>query len=81
MVKIKRTKKKKRRSTKHTGTTLKIWGELMCSGRVSNPCSTSDARRVNLVTDPVISHERGYDREVFTTNVKMILKTFYVSRF
>ena len=39
----------------------------MCSGRVSSSCSTSDTRRVNLVTNPVISHERGKDREVFTT--------------
>ena len=31
-------------------------------------CSTSDNRRVNLATNPVISHERGKDREVFTTN-------------
>jgi hypothetical protein len=28
------------------------------------PC---DTRRVNLVTNPVISHERGKDLEVFTT--------------
>ena len=40
----------------------------MCSGRVSSSCSTSDTRRVNLVTNPVISHERGKDREVFTTS-------------
>jgi hypothetical protein len=26
----------------------------MCSGRVSSSCSTSDIRRVNLVTNPVI---------------------------
>jgi hypothetical protein len=31
-------------------------------------CSTSDIRRVNLVTHPVISHEQGKDREVFTTS-------------
>ena len=40
----------------------------MCSERVSSSCSTSDTRRVNLVTNPVISHERGKDREVFTTS-------------
>jgi hypothetical protein len=40
----------------------------MCSGMVSSSCSTSDTRRVNLVTNPVISHERGKDREVFTTS-------------
>jgi hypothetical protein len=28
--------------------------------------TASDTRRVNLVTNPVISHERGKDREVFT---------------
>jgi hypothetical protein len=43
-------------------------GELMSSGRVSNSCSTSGTRRVNLVTNPVISHEWGKGREVFTTN-------------
>jgi hypothetical protein len=42
--------------------------ELRCSGRVSSSCSTSDTSRVNLVTNPVISHERGNDRELFTTN-------------
>jgi hypothetical protein len=30
--------------------------------------STSDTRRVNLVTNPVISHEREKDREVFATS-------------
>jgi hypothetical protein len=39
-----------------------------CPGRVSSSCSTSDTRRVNLVTYPVISHERGKDREVLTTS-------------
>ena len=38
----------------------------MSSGRVSSSCSTSDTRRVNLDTNPVISHERGKDRELFT---------------
>jgi hypothetical protein len=28
----------------------------------------SDTRRVNLVTNPVISHKRGKDREVLTTS-------------
>ena len=50
--------KDKQRSTKHTHKTkdrvtqtpLKTWGELMCSGRVSSFCSTSDTLRVNLVT-------------------------------
>jgi len=43
-------------------------GELRCSGRVSSSCSTSNTRRVNLVTHPVIRHERGKDREVLTTS-------------
>jgi len=38
---------------------LKTGGELRCSGRVSSSCSVSDTRRINLVTNPVISHERG----------------------
>jgi hypothetical protein len=61
--------KDKQRSTKHTyktkdrvtRTPQKISGELMCSRRVSSSCSTKDNRRVNLVTNPVISHERGKD--------------------
>jgi hypothetical protein len=65
----------KQRSTKHTyktkdrvtRTSLKIGGELRCSGRVCSSCSTSDARRLNIVTNPVISHERGKDREIFTS--------------
>jgi hypothetical protein len=35
---------------------------------VSSSCSISDTHRVNLVTNPVISHERGRDWEVFTTS-------------
>jgi hypothetical protein len=54
--------KEKQRSTKHTHKTkdrvirtpLKIGGELRCSGRVNSSCSTSDTRRVNLFTNPVI---------------------------
>ena len=40
-----------------TRTQLKTGGELRCSGRVRSSCSTSDTRRVNLVTKPVISRE------------------------
>jgi hypothetical protein len=62
------------RSTKHTHRTkdwvtrspLKTEGELRCSGKVGSSCSTSDTRRVNLVTNLVINHEWGKDREVFT---------------
>ena len=71
-----KVQKDKQRSTKHTyktkdrvtRTPLKTGGELRSSGRVSSSCSTSDTRRVNQVTNPVISHERGKDREVFTTS-------------
>ena len=40
----------------------------MCSGRVGSSFSISGTRRVNLVTDPMISHELGNDREVLTTS-------------
>jgi hypothetical protein len=46
---------------------------LRCSGRVSSSCSTSDTRRVNLITNPVISHERGKDREAFTFLVRVLV--------
>jgi hypothetical protein len=41
-----------------------------CFGRVSSSCSTGITHRVTLVTNPVIlvSHERGKDRTVITTN-------------
>jgi hypothetical protein len=68
--------KDKQRSTKHTHkakdqvtrTPLKIGDELRCSRRVRSSCSTSGTYRVNLVTNPVISHECGKDREVFMTS-------------
>ena len=55
--------KDKQRSAKHTyktkdrvtRTPLKSGVELGCSGRVSSSCSTSDTRRVNLVTNLVIT--------------------------
>ena len=56
---------------------LKTGGELRSSGRVSSSCSISDTRRVNLVTNPVISHEREKDREVFTTNGTYPWSTWY----
>ena len=69
-------KKNKQRSTKDTHKTkgqvprisLKAGCALRCFGRVSSSCSTSNTRRVNLVTNPVISHERRKDREVLTTS-------------
>ena len=56
-----KVQKDKQRSTKHIHKTkdrvtrkpLKIRGELRCSARVRSSCT----RRVNLVTNPVISHE------------------------
>ena len=51
-----------------TWTPLKTRGELTCSERVSSSCSTSDTRRGNLVTNPVISHEWGKDQEVLRTS-------------
>ena len=49
----------KQRSTKHTHKTKDrvARGELMCSGRVSSSCSANGTRRVNIVTNAVISHE------------------------
>ena len=66
--------KDKQRSTKHTyktkdrvtRTPLKTGGELRCWGRIGSSCSTSDTRRVNLVTNPVISHAWGKGHLVFT---------------
>jgi hypothetical protein len=60
----KNRQKDKQRSTKHiqkikarvTRTPLKTGCELRCSGRVSSSCSTSGTHRINLVTNPVISH-------------------------
>ena len=51
-----------------TRTPLKTGIEVVCSGRVSSSCFTSDTRHVNLVTKPVISHEWGKDRKVLTTS-------------
>ena len=71
-----KVQKDKQRSTKQTykikdrvtRTALKTGGELRFSGRVSSSCSTSCTSRVNLVTNPVTSHEWGKDPEVPTTN-------------
>jgi hypothetical protein len=73
-----RVQKDKQRSTKHTYKTKdrvtrtppKTRGELRCSRRVSSSCFTSGTRRVNLVTNPVISREWGKDREVFYNTMK-----------
>ena len=71
-----KVQKDKQRSIKHTYKTkdrvtrspLKPGGELRCFGRVGSSCSTSGTSHVNLLTNPVISHEWGKDREVFTTS-------------
>ena len=68
-----KVQKDKQRSTKHayktedlvTRTPLKTGSDLRCSGKVSSSCSTSGTRRVNLVTNLVISHELGKDQETF----------------
>ena len=65
----------KQRSTKYTHkakdrvtrTPLNTGGELRCTGRVGSSCPTSGTRRVNLVTNPVINHESGKNREVLTS--------------
>ena len=74
-----KVQKDKQRSTKHTHktkdrvtrTSLKPGGERRCSGRVSSSCSTNGTRRIDLVTNPVISHEWGKDREVCISTDKL----------
>ena len=71
-----KVQKYKQQSAKHTDKTkdrvtrtpLKTGGELRWFERVSSSCSTSGTCRVNQVTNPVISHKWGNDREVFTTS-------------
>jgi hypothetical protein len=50
-------------------TPLRTGGEPKCCGRVNSSCSTSSIHHVNLVINPVISHEWRKDWEVFTTSV------------
>ena len=65
-VQKKKVQRNKQRSTKHTHKTkdrvtrtpLKTGGELRCSGRVGNSCSTSGTRRVILVTNQLNSHKQ-----------------------
>jgi len=69
VIKIRKSKKKRQQHGQTTiydahktkyrviRTPLKTGCELRCSGRVGSSSSTSDTRRVNLVTNPVISHE------------------------
>jgi hypothetical protein len=75
-----KVQKDKQRSTKHTYKTkdrvaltpLKTGGELRCSGRVSSTCSTTGTRRVNLVTNPVIS------LKIVNTNYPIKIKHFHM---
>ena len=67
--KKKKVQKDKQRSTKHTHKTKdRVTRTPLKSRRVSSSCSASGTRRVNLVTNPVISHELGKDQEVLTTS-------------
>jgi hypothetical protein len=67
-----KVQKNKQRSAKYTHTTKDqvTWTPQkpgVNSGapvRVSSSCSTSDTGRVNLVTNPVISHEWGKDQDL-----------------
>jgi len=76
-----KVQKDKQRSTKHTyktkdrvtRTPLKPGGELRCSRRVSSSCSTNDTHCVNLVTNPVISHERGTGSVYDKWNISMVI--------
>ena len=48
--------------------TTKTHGQLRCYEMVSSFCSTSGARRVTLVTNPMIRHKGEKDRIVISTN-------------
>jgi len=47
----------KRSSNTMKRTPLRSGCELRCSETVNSSCSTSDTRRVTLITNPVSSHE------------------------
>ena len=49
-------------------TILKNGGELKYYGKVSRSCSTCGTCSFSLVTNPVISHEGGKDRNVSKKN-------------
>ena len=57
-----------------TRTPLKTGGELISSGRVSSSCSTSDTRRLNLVTKPWLF--LWYFKRQRFWQIKYILKIF-----
>ena len=50
------------------GTTLMNTGELRCNGKGIRSCSICETRGVFLVTNQVISHECGKDRNVSKKN-------------
>jgi len=56
--------KRRKRTKGQTRTPLKTGDELRCSGRVSIPFSNCGTRRVTIITNPVIRHEIGRDREL-----------------
>ena len=48
--------------------TAKTCVEIRCSRMVGNSCFTSGTRRVTLITNLMISHGQGKDREELTTS-------------
>ena len=70
---IEEVQKDKQRSTKYTHkdrltrNPIETGGERKCSGGVNSSCSISGTRSDNLLTNPVMSHECGKDRELLTT--------------
>ena len=63
-----RKKNDKKRSNDLQSTTQKAGDELRCSRRLSSSCSSRRTRRVTPVANPMISHEKGTDGIVITTN-------------
>ena len=76
---MKKYKRDKQQSTNYTHKTkdrvtrtpVKTGSEHICSGRVGRFCPTSSTRGVNLVIDPVISHEWGKNQEWFPSVEEM----------
>jgi hypothetical protein len=48
-------------------------GELMCSPGVCSSCSTCGIHRINLVTNPVISHKKGPDCHYDKRNIHVVI--------
>jgi hypothetical protein len=53
-----------------TRTLLTIRGELRCSGRVSSSCSNSGTRRLNEVTNSVLSYAWGKDHKCLRQHIR-----------